>query len=288
MSPPALADHFVPASLPGLLRRGHPYDFIETYQTMQALYGYRTWYVNLGLWTDGPGTEEPGRKLALRVAAPLGLQPGEHLIDVGSGLGQGAVDLLRHHQLGRVTGLNPNQRQLAFATALAASEGLADRITHLPADACTHLQTLPAASAHGLTAIECVGHFADPDGFLAGARHVLRPGRRLAFCLNLAAGGLPATERALIRASFGFVPATAEVWQQRLLRAGFSDLRLVDLTGQVTGALAPILDARLAHPDAILSALPRSTRWLTHLLHTATSRAVRAGRVRYALFDAAA
>lgn len=286
MSGPRLEDHFVPASLIGLLRRGHPYDFLDTYQTLRALYGYRAWYVNLGLWTDGPATDEPGRQLTLRVAEPLNLRPGDHLLDVGSGLGQGAVDLTTHLQLGRVTGLNPNPRQLAFARQLAASAGLGDRVEHLPADACTALAELPAASADGVIAVECVGHFNDPRGFLAGARHALKPGRRLAFCLNLAAGPLGPVERALIRLTFGFVPDTAATWTERLHQAGFHDVQLVDLTAQVTGALADLLDQRLADPA--LSELSRTTRLTTRLLHRATSRAVRAGRVRYALLWATA
>ncbi len=85
--------HFIPATLLGLIRRGHPYDFVETYRLTQALYGYRAAYVNLGLWTEGALTDEAGRKLAYRVADELHLVKGDYLIDVGSGLGQAAVDL---------------------------------------------------------------------------------------------------------------------------------------------------------------------------------------------------
>src|SRR5687767_8460063 len=99
ISEPSLERHFVKGSFLGLVRRGHPYDFVETYRAVQVLYGYRAWYVNLGLWTHGAETEEPGRALAMRVAEALALLPDEHVVDVGSGLGQAAVDLVRRHDL---------------------------------------------------------------------------------------------------------------------------------------------------------------------------------------------
>ena len=50
---PDLDRHFIRGSLFGLLMRGHPYDFADTYRAMQAIHGYRAFYVNLGLWPAG-------------------------------------------------------------------------------------------------------------------------------------------------------------------------------------------------------------------------------------------
>lgn len=282
----SLERHFVRGSVLGLLRRGHPYDFLETYQTLRALYGYESHYVNLGLWTDGEATTEAGRRLALRVAEPLGLGAGDRLVDAGSGLGQAAVDLARLYQLGAVYGVNVNPRQVAFAQELAAEAGLSAVIEHACADACTALAELPAGCASGVIAIECAGHFADPRGFLCGAHHVLAPGRRLSICLNVSSGPSSRWDRALIRASFGFVPETAELWEERLRSAGFADVTRVDLTSQVTGALARIIGARLDCPTEQVRSLPAGTRRVIRLLHDATRSAVEHGRVKYLLLHA--
>ncbi len=281
-----LARHFVPATLLGWLRRGHPYDFIDTYRTMRALYRYKAWYVNLGLWTDGADTEEAGRALMHRVATPLELQAGERLIDAGSGLGQSAVDLVQEVGLGSVLGVNPNPKQVGFANDLAAGAGLGTEIKHDQADACTALSQEPQNSAHGVLALECIGHFRDPMGFFQGVHHVLAPGRRIAFCLNVADRGFSLVDRWAFRLGFGFVPQSAEVWYQRLEQAGFQNVTLVDLTSQVTRPLTDIVQLRLEQPTPEIEALSETTKWVIRVLQGVTRRAVEGGRLRYVLFHA--
>lgn len=285
-SPPSLDRHFLPASLTGLLRRGHPYDFADTYRSLQVLYGYRAAYVNLGLWTDE--ADEPGRALTLGVAAPLALVAGETLVDVGSGLGQGAIDLCAAFDLGRVIGVNPNERQVAFAVELAAASGAAGRVRFEVADACCWLGTVPAGSVHGVVAVECVGHFGDPDGFVRGARHALAPGRRLAFCLNVAVRPPGSIERAVFAAAFGFVPSHVSRWVERLTAAGFEDVTVIDWTVPVTATLCDVVAARLAAGGQDLAGLSLSARFVARVLQWFTRRAVRAGRLGYVLVHAAA
>ena len=277
----------MPASLIGLVRRGHPYDYADTYRSLQVLYGYRAAYVNLGLWSDGADSDEPGRALTLAVAAPLNLVAGETLIDAGSGLGQGAVDLAAAFDLGLVIGINPNVRQVGYAKELAAKAGVEMRVRHEIADACTWLGSLPARSVHGILAVECVGHFADPDGFARTARRALLPGRRLAFCLNVALQPPSWMDRVVFRSTFGFVPSVVSTWSDRLRSVGFEDITVVDWTPRVTAALCEIVAARLAHGGAELAALSRTTRLVARVLQWFTHRAVRAGRLGYVLVHAA-
>lgn len=252
------------------------------------LYGYRAAYVNLGLWRQGAETEEPGRALTLAVAAPLQLQPGEDLVDAGSGLGQGAVDLAAAYSLAQVVGVNPNERQVAYAVALAAASAPAGRVRFEIADACAWLGAQPAASVHGVVAVECVGHFGDPDGFVRGARHALAPGRRLAFCLNVALQPPSFVERAVFAAAFGFVPSPVARWVERLTSAGMEDVTVVDWTVPVTGTLCGVVASRLARGGADLQGLSLSTRFVARVLQWFTERAVRGGRLGYVLVHAAA
>lgn len=281
MQRPALANYFVPASLLGFVRRRHPYDFIETYEVLQRIYGYERAYVNLGLWDDGEETHEAGQQLALLVLGALELGPGATLVDAGAGLGQSAVDACERFELAQVIGINPNARQVGFATELAARAGLQTRVRHEIADACTALSTLPAGSIDGVAAIECIGHFPAPDQFLAGAHHALRSGGRLAFCLNVAARPFGFWQRRSARLSYGFVPAPLSRWTARLEAAGFAVRETRDLTDRVLVPMTRIVSARV-RGDA-----GRGLSWLTRMVMgrqlRSASNAVSSGSLRYAL-----
>lgn len=279
---PDLADHFVPATLVGLARRRHPYDFVDTYRVLRRVYGYQLDYVNLGLWDDGDATVEPGRRLALRVLEELALSPGARLIDAGSGMGQAAIDACEHYQLAAVLGVNPNRRQVGYANALARSAGLGDRVRHEVADACARLAAEPAGSSDGVVAIECVGHFSDPHAFLRGAAHSLRAGGRLGLCLNVAAAPLRRAQRVAARLSYGFVPDPLARWIERLERAGFVDIRSEDLTARVLEPVTRIVRARLEAAAEV----SRLTRWVMERQLAATSSAVDAGQLRYVVVGA--
>ena len=268
---PVLSDHFVPGSLWGLVRRGHPYDFVETYEVLREVYGYRGDYVNLGLWGEA---EEPGRALVYRVADALRLGTGDRLLEVGSGLGQAAVDLLARHELAEVVGVNPNPGQRGYANALAA--GLP--VTHLDGDACA-LEV--GEGFAGVLAVECAGHFSDPAAFLSGAFGALRPGGRIALCSNVARGRPGWLGRLVMQATYGFVPATGEAWEARLAAAGFTEVERVDLTSPVLGGVTNAVLASL--PDARVG---WSTRLVMRLQLGLAARALRAGTLGYELVSA--
>lgn len=267
---PALSEHFVPGSLVGLLRRGHPYDFVETYEVLREVYGYRGAYVNLGLWG---AQEEPGRALVFRVADALRLAEGDRLLEVGSGLGQGAVDLVARHGLAEVVGVNPNARQRGFANALAAAEGAP--VEHRDGDACA-LDV--GGDFAGVLAVECAGHFADPEAFLRGAFGALRRGGRIALCSNVARGRAGWMGRLVMQATYGFVPVSGEVWAARLRAAGFAEIERVDLTSQVLGGVTNAVLASLPHAE-----VGWTTRLVMQLQLGLAARALRQGTLGYEL-----
>jgi SAM-dependent methyltransferase len=284
--PPALADHFRREGLLGVLRRGHPYDALETYEVLRALYGYSAAYVNYGLWEAGAGSVEPGRRLAEVAADALALEPGGRLLDVGSGLGQAAIDLARRHDLARVLGVNRSERQVGYANALARAEGLEARVEHEVGDA-TDLGGLAAGSYDAVLALECAGHFTAPDAFLGRARRALRAGGRIALTLNVAGRPTRWFERALFRRAYGFVPASATTWTERLARAGFVGIERRDLTERTIAAAADVCLARLARPSPELRRVAWSTRAWVGLLLRLMRRAIRSGALRYELLSAA-
>jgi SAM-dependent methyltransferase len=278
---PPLADHFVKASLLGWLRRRHPYDFIETYHILERVYGYQRAYVNLGLWDDGEHSVEAGQKLAFVVLDSLRLSKGDYLVDAGSGLGQGAVDAIERYDLGRVHAINTNTRQLAYAGELAVRAGVDDRIVHAPADACATIEGLGDGTVAGVSAIECIGHFGDPLRFFRGAYDVLRPGGRLAFCLNVAARPFGWWPRRMARWSYGFVPEAIEAWTGRLETARLEAVEVTDLTERVLAPMTRVVGARLQsgnHRD-LSWMIRRMMRWQLRTV----ANAVAEGSLRYLL-----
>lgn len=248
---PNLDEYFVKTSLGRVLARRHPYDFIDTYLVLRHYFGYCSYYVNFGYWKDGVHTVEPGRQLALELGAELGLSHGDRLIDVGSGLGQASLDLCRHHDLECVAGLNINPRQVAFANALTRSEGLDSKVHHIIGDASRDLKRFSGKGFNALIAIECVGHFSDPQEFLEESREILTPGARIALSVNIAASPLSIPQRLLLYAAFGFNPKPIETWVERLERTGYLNIRTRDVTEEVlnTGLSIALRRARQRVPE---------------------------------------
>ncbi|WP_033820566.1 cyclopropane-fatty-acyl-phospholipid synthase family protein, partial [Kitasatospora sp. MBT63] len=110
------------------------------------------------------------------VCRKLGLQPGMRLLDVGCGWGALAVHAARHHGV-QVTAVTLSARQHAFATALAAEAGLADRID-------VRLQDYREPVDGPYDAVSCIemGEHVGKDGYPAFAARLfelLRPEGRL-------------------------------------------------------------------------------------------------------------
>jgi SAM-dependent methyltransferase len=275
---PDLESYFVRATLRHALRTRNPYDFIETYLILRDLFGYKAKYVNLGYWNEGFDTIEPGRQLTLELAGALGLSKGGRLLDVGSGLGQAAVDLCRYYDLERVVGINLNQRQVAFANALARSEELDNRICHIVGDASSDLGQFSDQRLTSIIAMECAGHFREPEAFLRAARAVLVPGGRIAISLNVATPKLSLMQRGLLYAAFGFTPAPLDTWVTRLERAGFSDVRTRDLTDIVLVSGLTFALNRAARRSSTIH--PFVARYVK-LQMTAALRSVSRGALKY-------
>jgi len=239
---PRLEDHFISATFGRFISRRHPYDFIDTYLVLRQIFGYNAHYVNLGYWDSGIETHEPGRQLAIALAEMLELGPGQCIVEVGSGLGQAAVDLCRTYDLSSYVGLNINARQVLFANALAHAEGLGNHVSHVVGDACKDLPNLEPEAYRAILAIECVGHFRNPEVFLSSAYNLLPKGGRIAFCLNVAKARLGAFQRGLYYSALGFLPTSLDTWTNRLRNAGFTNIKTVDWTDLV---LSPSMDFAL-------------------------------------------
>ncbi|MFZ4539691.1 class I SAM-dependent methyltransferase [Propionivibrio sp.] len=114
-------------------------------------------------------TSELGKRLSVK--------PGDHVLDVGCGLGGPARHLASVYEC-FVTGIDLSQPFIGLATMLSRRTGLSDRVRHLCADA---LQLPFGAASFDLAVTQHVSmNIADKSRFYAGIHRVLRPGGLLA------------------------------------------------------------------------------------------------------------
>jgi ubiquinone/menaquinone biosynthesis C-methylase UbiE len=114
-----------------------------------------------------------GKQATLELAAQIGLRPGLHLVDVGSGIGGPARTIALAHDC-RVTGVDLTEEYVAVATSLSRRVGLGERATFKQASATS----LPFGARHfdGATMIHVGMNIAEKAKVFAEVARVLKPG----------------------------------------------------------------------------------------------------------------
>ena len=162
------------------------------------------------------------------LATQLALQPGERVLDIGSGIGGPARWFAAKFAV-RVTGVDLTPEFCAAAEALNAATGLADRVTIRNGSALA--LPVPDGAFDAAYSQNVIMNIADEQLFYREAFRALRPGGRLALS-NLCAG--PAGEPyfpvpwATTRAT-SFL-ATPESMRADLVAAGFEIADFRDIT----------------------------------------------------------
>ena len=108
--------------------------------------------------------------------ARLGVQPGQHVLDVGCGAGEVCVELASWvGPQGRVCGIDPSSVMLDSALAAARKAGANVELTLAQADRLPYA----AGSFDAVRAERVFQHLIDPQGALAEMMRVTRPGGRI-------------------------------------------------------------------------------------------------------------
>ena len=118
------------------------------------------------------------------IAAQLALRPGEHVLDIGSGIGGPARWFAATFAVA-VTGVDLTPEFCAAAEALNAATGLADRVTIIPGSALA--LPVPDGAFDAAYSQNVIMNIADKQLFYREAFRALRQGGRLALS-NLCAG----------------------------------------------------------------------------------------------------
>ena len=111
------------------------------------------------------------------LASRLRVGPAAHVLDVATGTGAVAAELVRRHGC-RVTGLDQSPEMLAAARERLRAAGLDDRVALVEGEA--ERLPFPDASFDGLTVTYLLRYVDDPAATLRELTRVLRPGATLA------------------------------------------------------------------------------------------------------------
>ena len=143
-------------------------------------------HVHWGYWPDPRGAvgsvadfASAAERMCERVCDHAVIQDGHRILDVGCGLGGTLASLNERYDEVRLTGLNIDERQIAYARKHVTPRP-ANEVGFVEGDACS--MPFEDHSFDRVLAVECAFHFPSRARFFAEAARVLRPGGRLALC----------------------------------------------------------------------------------------------------------
>lgn len=148
----------------------------------------RTGPAGTGTSTDDPAAAEAVfLDATVRLLEPLGVRPGETVVEVGPGAGSATVALAHAvGELGCVYAVDVDATMLDVTVATARAAGVADRIRLVLHDLEEGVPPLPGP-VDAVWSSWCVHHARDWDAAARALVGMLRPGGRIC----LAEGGLP-------------------------------------------------------------------------------------------------
>ncbi|NYH77280.1 27-O-demethylrifamycin SV methyltransferase [Actinopolyspora biskrensis] len=203
----------------------------------------RVWGANLhfGYWESGVADApiaEATERMTDELLARMSCSPGEHVLDVGCGVGVPALRLARTRHV-RVTGISTSAPQVAQASARAEEAGLSDEVVFHCGDAMELDFTDDAFDA--AWALESLHHMSDRVRALRELRRVVRPGGSLAVADFILTGPVHGPDRHTVEAfregggahSLG----TIEDYVADLRQAGLDVIEALDVSTQARPSL---------------------------------------------------
>lgn len=143
-------------------------------------------HIHHGLWNGDESPAIAQRQLIDTLAERAGLKSGEHVLDVGCGMGGSSIHLAKKWDC-QVTGMTLSPVQRLWARASSSLQGMRWRTNFLRQDA--EEADFRPQSFDVLWSIECTEHLFDKPAFFQRAQAWLRPGGRVAICAWLSGNG---------------------------------------------------------------------------------------------------
>ncbi|MFI6097321.1 methyltransferase domain-containing protein [Lentzea sp. NPDC051213] len=228
--------------------------------------------IHFGYWHDDADQADFPRaceQMTEQLVTRLGPTAGQHVLDIGCGVGVPALKLAAEHDV-RVTGISISERQIGQAQERAAAAGLADRASFQFADA----MRLPFedGSFDAAWAVESLLHMPDRLTVLREAARVLRPGGRFALS-DIYLRRPPETEQArttladFCRAGSVNSLVSAEEYRAVVEEAGLRVLDVTDVTAHVRNSIVAIGEPVFTNPELAERVHgPGASDWLKDML----------------------
>src|SRR5918993_1475440 len=188
----------------------------------------------------------------LRFADQVKVREGSDVLEVGSGSGGPAIHLARKRGC-RVTGVDINEHGVRNGERLAATLGVADRVSFQAVDAALPLP-FAAATFDAILSNDAMCHIANRQDVLSDWHRVLRPGGRILFTDAMVLTGIVSHEELATRSSIGFYLFVPPGENERLLEAaGFTLLGVEDVTAAAEQVGRRWHDARAPQQEALVA-----------------------------------
>jgi SAM-dependent methyltransferase len=180
----------------------------------------------------------------------LRLDPGSHVLEIGSGSGGYALHLAS--AIGcTILGIDSNVAGIRNANSLALERNLAGRAGFQQCDAAAPLP-FSGGSFHGAFANDVLCHIPTRAAVLHELFRVLMPGGCMLFSDALILGGAVTHQEIATRSSIGVYIFTPPGYNEQLIeQAGFRLLRAADTTANATAIAERWQSARHQHLDAL-------------------------------------
>jgi tocopherol O-methyltransferase len=140
-------------------------------------------HIHHGLWQQNEPSALAQIHLTERLAAEADIRFGDHVLDVGCGMGGSSIHLARVQGC-HVRGLTLSPVQRLWASISSVWQRVSKKVHFECADA--ERVSIPEQSFDVVWSIECTEHFFDKPAFFERAAHWLKPGGRMAICAWLA------------------------------------------------------------------------------------------------------
>lgn len=167
-----------------VLRGALIYDFREFYEAKNILMRYddQNDYINYGYWPNGEETTNPSASLVQYVVSKLALKEGDILLDVGSGIGQPDIDIVKTFPIKKIIGINVCSEQVKYANHKFKLLNLDNVIEHRVLCSDKIADELDMEGVSCITCIEAIEEIASVENFIKNSFKILPEQGRISFC----------------------------------------------------------------------------------------------------------